>query len=411
MKDTYIAHTQQEQNKPKLLSLSEFLDYSLPFEQLRETLELTATPLEFQNEIDRVAAIWACISSKTDRERWGREVPYCVDVHHNLIKCYPVYERMKSKAPDRTEKRVNKFSKKSKNRLMQKSKMIDYDIYNLPFFVTLTYQSEMRDCGKAKKDMRTLFKRLRRLNNSLYNRKQADTEKLNYIWKMEFQKRGAIHFHIALFLPKRLEKRLTYYQKASRKDQMVLLQCYISSVWNEITGENTNNLLYGTQVEYVQNVRMAIGYMNGYLCKNEQTENEYIENTGRFWGFSYGFDFSAVYSKATGFDDIQNLFPLLSKINESALNDTYMYLKSEYEKAKKIKNDQKREIKKKKIANQLKRQIMRYKKNKIKIKKGAYFQFQLNKQKSISILKEVSLLTKKAYFNARNDVANVTNVL
>ncbi len=58
-------------------------------------------------------------------------------------------------------------------------------------FLTLTYKENLTDIGKARKDFDRFIKRL----NHHYN------TQLKYIAVVEFQKRGAIHFHLLCNLP------------------------------------------------------------------------------------------------------------------------------------------------------------------------------------------------------------------
>ncbi|WP_342276016.1 rolling circle replication-associated protein [Spiroplasma endosymbiont of Nebria brevicollis] len=61
-------------------------------------------------------------------------------------------------------------------------------------FVTLTYKNNMHDIKQAKHDINLFFKRLKRLWNDPKRSKYLG--KLKYMYVYEYQKRGAIHFHI-----------------------------------------------------------------------------------------------------------------------------------------------------------------------------------------------------------------------
>jgi len=60
-------------------------------------------------------------------------------------------------------------------------------------FLTLTYAENVQDVKKAKQDFK-LF--IMRLNWSLY---KVRVNRLKYLAVYEYQKRGAIHFHIVLY--------------------------------------------------------------------------------------------------------------------------------------------------------------------------------------------------------------------
>jgi hypothetical protein len=89
-------------------------------------------------------------------------------------------------------------------------------------------------------------------------------------WFMEFQERGAPHFHICLTgrVPK--EK--------------------VSKAWNRIAGQNDpDHLRVGTKIEMMEKPHAAGAYAAKYLKKQEQKEvPEGFSDVGRFWGLFGG---------------------------------------------------------------------------------------------------------------------------
>ena len=122
--------------------------------------------------------------------------------------------------------------------------------------ITLTYPGEYRADGKAvKKQLNGFLQYLRRLG-------------VSYCWVLEFQDRGAPHFHILVsgFVP---------------KDEVALR-------WFKIVGSgDTKHLLAGTRVEGVKGDKnRLLRYLFSYLKKKGNQKNvppEYKE-VGRFWG-------------------------------------------------------------------------------------------------------------------------------
>ncbi len=95
-------------------------------------------------------------------------------------------------------------------------------------------------------------------------------------WFLEFQKRGAPHFHV--FLNRRVE--------ASQ----------VSQRWYEIVGsEDLNHLLAGTRIEMLREQHAASAYAAKYASKVEQKEPpEGFTDVGRFWGTFGDLDVSPV---------------------------------------------------------------------------------------------------------------------
>lgn len=60
-------------------------------------------------------------------------------------------------------------------------------------FVTLTYKDNMVDIKQGKDDFKKFIKRWN------YRRKKEGKDKLKYVYVVEFQKRGAVHFHVIFF--------------------------------------------------------------------------------------------------------------------------------------------------------------------------------------------------------------------
>ena len=91
------------------------------------------------------------------------------------------------------QKKANKEQKRKQTLYNARNNIIRLIASNeedLRTFITLTYAENMQDIKQSRKDLDTFFKRLKR-----------KYEDLKYIWVMEYQKRGAIHFHILCSIP------------------------------------------------------------------------------------------------------------------------------------------------------------------------------------------------------------------
>jgi hypothetical protein len=168
--------------------------------------------------------------------------------------------------------RVRTFSHNSRRRLMRKVAELRRD--EKPLFITLTYPSEYPTESKVYKE------HLRRFGIYLQRR----YPRAAFIWRLEFQKRGAPHYHL-----------LAYNIKASGK-KMITLRAWIAQEWYHIVGSgDEKHLRAGTSVERLKSWRRVVGYVSkavakvspspeiasGELSKVEQATGEYV---GRWWG-------------------------------------------------------------------------------------------------------------------------------
>jgi len=155
---------------------------------------------------------------------------------------------------------ITEFSQESRLRLIKLNARISQRKVKLsgrkPVLITLTYKRNNIHFPSAKRDLKVFLQRIARAY-----------PKASGIWKMEAQKRGAIHFHIIFYgLPFVPVKNL-------------------QNMWNEVTGEDSKNSL---DMEDIRNQKGAQYYVAKYICKEEPTrfeqsleENsaeEYLEN-------------------------------------------------------------------------------------------------------------------------------------
>jgi len=87
-------------------------------------------------------------------------------------------------------------------------------------------------------------------------------------WFMEFQKRGACHFHLLI-------------DKEIAEEEL-------KRIWFEIVGSgDKRHRDHGAHISPIRNVSSFKKYLSAYLTKEEQKTVPYFyKNAGRFWGYS-----------------------------------------------------------------------------------------------------------------------------
>jgi len=185
------------------------------------------------------------------------EVPYTVEVAvgGSLLKLHGS-SGGGTPASGGVRQAVTGFSSASRKRLMELQASINrLAVRHLPLFITLTYPSEFPTDGPTiKAHLDAFLKRLARR----FPRVAA-------IWKLEFQERGAPHFHIMAY-----------------GERFIPAQ-WVAAAWYEVVGSgDTRHLAAGTQVKRIISWRQATYYVAKYIAKVSDVVP--IENPGRFWG-------------------------------------------------------------------------------------------------------------------------------
>lgn len=171
-------------------------------------------------------------------------------------------------------------SKKSRKRLMELLSRVDLKPlaadrpkarWARALFVTLTYPADFPGWEGAKRDLDVFKKRLRRN----YPLKWA-------VWVEEYQKRGAVHFHLVVAFDRPID--------------VYKFRPWLSQAWYEVVGsKDSKHLKAGTQavpLHTKDGVGSLMGYISGEMGKVKQTRpvdgetGELIE-TGRTWGVWY----------------------------------------------------------------------------------------------------------------------------
>jgi hypothetical protein len=160
-----------------------------------------------------------------------------------------------------TRDRIRGFSRASRRNLLLRLASINRSAFKgRMIFVTLTYPHEYPDDPElCKRHLKALRKRF-----------QREFEPFAAFWRLGIRKRGALHFHLLLFVGPSI-------------GSVGELRRFISSCWHEVTGKvSEGHLRAGTRVEAVKKWKQATSYVERYMAKPE----EFPEGlrTGRIWG-------------------------------------------------------------------------------------------------------------------------------
>lgn len=149
---------------------------------------------------------------------------------------------------------ITRLTRKAANNMKFKARNME----PCKVFLTLTYPGAYPTDGKLVKE------HWRKMRAWLVRRG------IGGFWCLEFQLRGAPHFHV--FLTERVDKE------------------EVSRVWYEIVGSgDEKHLRAGTRIEAIREPQALAVYAAKYACKMEQKDvPEDYQDVGRFWGIFGG---------------------------------------------------------------------------------------------------------------------------
>lgn len=206
--------------------------------------------------------------------------------------------------PERVPSReIVGWSRKSRANMVRALCELDYvpmlaDPGRLPAMVTLTYPGEwltVAPNGKAAKGHLQAFRR---------RYEKAWGEPLRAVWKLEFQRRGAPHFHLLLVPPHGLSRTPgTRARAAAHAGAGRPFREWLSAVWADIVGhpdqdERDRHLRAGTGVDYAEGLkardpkRVAVYFTKHGAFQAKEYQHcvpepwqEPGQGPGRFWGY------------------------------------------------------------------------------------------------------------------------------
>jgi hypothetical protein len=161
--------------------------------------------------------------------------------------------------PKRSE--ISEFSEKSRQRLRLSLAKVDQSKGGQPMFATLTYPAEFPlDQETFKRHLKVFSQRFLRAFPSA-----------GFHWKLEFQARGAAHFHPI------------FWNLGSDKAFVGTFRVWLAWNWYEIVGSgDQKHLLAGTSADVIRSRLGIMRYVGGYACKSDQTRPGC--KIGRYWG-------------------------------------------------------------------------------------------------------------------------------
>jgi hypothetical protein len=153
---------------------------------------------------------------------------------------------------------IVEFSQRSRQRL--RCLIASVCRRELPYFLTLTYPNEWTwDVQLWKRHLKIFSQRFQRRFPTA-----------GFIWKLEFQQRGAPHFH-------------PFVWGIPEADGFRQIIDFISEAWFEVVGSgDEKHFIAGTRVEKIRSVMGAMRYVSGYASKADQTLPG--KKVGRYWG-------------------------------------------------------------------------------------------------------------------------------
>lgn len=157
-------------------------------------------------------------------------------------------ERQEAEAEERKERSLSIAANRAKTKVRKLCKLIAADT-----LLTLTYQHCEVDLQRSKKDLKEFVRRLRRLLPGF-----------SCVAVYEYQKRGALHWHIATSgMPTRFEKKAadgsTYYVKSFNA---------LRAVWHSVVGERGGNIDLSRRKAHSQRSPARIAnYISKYIVK------------------------------------------------------------------------------------------------------------------------------------------------
>lgn len=158
--------------------------------------------------------------------------------------------------------RIRSFSSQSRRRILRFMARIKGGSYRA-VFITLTFAGYPTN-AQAKEALRRLKMRISRKH-----------PKACFVWRMEYQKRGSIHFHLVCFA-------LPFWQQSD-----------LQQVWTKCTGEVSSR----ADIRLIRSKRGVMHYVSKYIAKRSRAKPStslvsvpYLHGRrkwrkGRFWGY------------------------------------------------------------------------------------------------------------------------------
>lgn len=186
-----------------------------------------------------------------------------IELQGTLLK---VTGRVASKSGKHERGKIKNFSDRSRKRLIDMiNRIIKID---KAIFITLTFGQQYPDPMTAKRYLKNFIQRMRENNPGMSG-----------VWRMEFQTRGAVHFHLLIF-------NLPFWKHSD-----------LNAAWGDVIDPAFWDMSKSitrppfTDIRLIKGSRMAMYYMSKYVAKTSQAGdsvsliNVPYPQIGRFWAW------------------------------------------------------------------------------------------------------------------------------
>lgn len=169
---------------------------------------------------------------------------------------------------------IKQFTKRARFRLFASMAKIKRNLDFQPIFITLTYHHGHEQKTKSTKSQ---------LHHFLVQLRNYDPT-VEFIWRFEFQKRGAPHYHLIIF-PGNPPFGIDEESYGIR----------ISNIWHGIADPNSRaHAQYGCKIVHIDSYRKACAYLSKYIAKTPEEETEH--EVGKHWGCSRNLPYELIES-------------------------------------------------------------------------------------------------------------------
>lgn len=179
---------------------------------------------------------------------------------------------------------ILEFSRRSRMRMKELFASIDREAVpaGRVMMATFTYPGHWPENPlEWKEDMKSWRKRLEREYDQAEEGEFTVRGSWSVVWKLEFQRRGAPHFHVVILLPEWMDGR----QKELKR--------WAKRAWFEVVGSgDRHHKRFGFWMDQARSWAGVGAYTTKYISKPCQAPVDYetgeIEGVGRFWGVWWG---------------------------------------------------------------------------------------------------------------------------
>lgn len=205
--------------------------------------------------------------------------------------CVEFISSVKNPPPPETPKRladdIQKFSKNSRTRLLKFFSEINVSHYHRIYFTTLTYHEDFPlDHKTLKVTLDNFFKSIKR-----------HFPESTWMWRLEFQQRGAPHFHLLFFV-----------EKNSQLCNSNTFSKMIKEAWfNHKSCRCEHCRRYAVDVVELDTFKKGMNYVSKYSAKEDPRSKP--RSSGRLWGYSNNIVRKKIHSRSISLAD----FVLLKK--------------------------------------------------------------------------------------------------